>query len=172
METWLASGGGLLDDLGINLKVWAVQVSIFVATFLILSRILFGRVLDHMTRREDEARSLREQLARERADHERLAKEYEARMARVDQEAYAKLQSILKEALATASASVARAQAEAKAMVEQARGEIAREKSEASARLRAEVRRLTLAAVEKALQTPLDPAVHGAAVDRFISERS
>ena len=41
MEPLLAAGGGILDDLGINLKVWGVQVVVFVVTFLVLSRLLF-----------------------------------------------------------------------------------------------------------------------------------
>ena len=54
MISSLLASGGLLDDLGINGKVVATQVVIFVTTFLLLGRILFGRALSHLQQREDE----------------------------------------------------------------------------------------------------------------------
>ena len=44
--------GKLLVDLGINWKILAIQVVIFVTTFLLLSKLLFGRVLSHLQQRE------------------------------------------------------------------------------------------------------------------------
>ncbi|MBV8881173.1 MAG: hypothetical protein JO332_14505, partial [Planctomycetaceae bacterium] len=53
MISALLASGGLLQDLGINPVVVATQVVVFVITFLLLSRILFGRALGHMQQRED-----------------------------------------------------------------------------------------------------------------------
>lgn len=171
--TLLASGdqAGLLEQLGINLKVLGTQVVIFVITFLVLSRLLFGRVLDHMTQREEEVRRSQEALKRDQEEAARLTQQVDAHLAKVDREAYDRMQALLKEALATAAGIVARAQEEAKRQVEQARAEIAREKQAAAGQLRSDVTRLTLAAAEKILDSPLDPAVHGALVQKFVSER-
>ncbi len=169
METILAAG--LLDDLGINLKVWATQVAIFVVTFLVLSRVLFGRTLSFMQRREEEARTARDAIERDRAEVARMAKEVEAHLAKIDKEAYDKTQAILKEALAASQATVAKAQADARAEVERAAAEVAREKREALVKLRAEVARLTLEVAEKVLETKLDPSAQ-AVVQKFVSERS
>jgi F-type H+-transporting ATPase subunit b len=168
----LASGGGLLDDLGINLVVVATQVVIFVITFLLLGRILFGRALGHLQQREAEIKKAHDAIRHDRAEVERMTKEYEAQLAKVDKEGYDKTQEILKEALASAQAAVAKAQADAKAETERAAAEIAREKRESLAQLRAEVTRLTLEVAEKVLDTKLDPAAHGAQVQKFIQERS
>src|SRR6185436_16537612 len=171
IPTLLASGG-LLDDLGINFKVVATQVVIFVTTFLLLGRILFGRALAHMQQRESEIKKAHDSIKHERAEIERMTKEYEAHLAKVDKEGYDKTQEILKEALAAAQASVAKAQAEAKAATDRAVADIAREKRESLVQLRSEVTRLTLEVAEKVLDTKLDPAVHGAVVQKFIQGRS
>jgi F-type H+-transporting ATPase subunit b len=168
----LASGGGLLDDLGVNLVVVATQVVIFVTTFLLLGRILFGRALGHLQQRDAEIKKAHDAIEHDRAEIERMTREYEAHLAKVDKEGYDKTQEILKEALAVAQASVAKAQADAKAETERAAAEIAREKRESLAQLRSEVTRLTLEVTEKVLETKLDPAAHGAIVQKFIQGRS
>lgn len=168
----LASGGGLLDDLGVNLVVVATQVVIFVITFLLLGRILFGRALGHLQQRETEIKKAHDAIQHDRAEIERMTREYEAHLAKVDKEGYDKTQEILKEALAAAQASVAKAQADAKAETERASAEIGREKRESLAQLRSEVTRLTLEVAEKVLEVKLDPATHGAQVQKFIQGRS
>lgn len=168
----LAEGGGLLHDLGINPMVLGTQVVIFVITFLLLSRILFGRALGFMQRREEEVRKAHAAIEYDRAEVARLTREYEVHIARVEKEAYDRTQAILKEALATAQATVAKAQAEARAEVDRAAAEIVREKWEGLAQLRAEVTRLTLGVAEKVMDTKLDPALHGERVRKFVQERS
>ena len=172
MTASLLASGGLLEGLGVNLRVFAVQVVIFSVTFLLLSRILFGRVLGFMKKREEEMSSTHEAIVRDREEVARLTKEYEAHLAKVEKESYEKTQAMLKEALATASATVAKAQADAKAEVERALAGIEKEKRESLAQLRAEVTRLTLSVAEKVMETRLDPATHGAVVQKFVSERS
>lgn len=167
-----AAQGGLLEGLGINLRVLATQVVIFSVTFLVLSRVLFGKALGFMQKREEEVKGSHDAIARNRAEVERLTKEYEAHLAKVEKEAYEKTQLILKDALAAAAATVGKAQADAKAEVERAAAEIAREKREGLARLRAEVVRLSIGAAEKVLETKLDPAAAGAAVQKYVQERS
>src|SRR5688572_11266544 len=119
METLLASGG-ILEDMGINLKVWATQVVIFVITFLILSRLLFGRVMANVTRREDEIRKAQESVAHDRSEVARMMKEYEGHLAKADKEAYDRTQVFLKEAISQSQAMVAKAQADARQEVERA----------------------------------------------------
>jgi len=167
-----SGGGGLLHDLGINFAVVATQVVIFVTTFVLLGRILFGRALSHLHQREAEIKKAHDAIQHDRAEVERMTKEYEAHLAKVDKEGYDKTQEIMKEALATAQGAIAKAQADAKAETERATAEIAREKRDSLVKLRAEVTRLTLEVTEKVLDTKLDPASHGAQVDKFIQERS
>ena len=168
----LLADGGLLHDLGINGVVLATQVVIFVVTFLVLAKILFGRALGHIQQREEEIRSAQEAIKRTRSEIERMTREYEAHLAQVDKQGYDKTQDILREALTAAQTAVAKAQADAKAEAERATAEITREKRESLSQLRSEVTRLTLEVASKVLETPLDAATHGAAVEKFIQGRS
>jgi F0F1-type ATP synthase membrane subunit b/b' len=172
MTVSLLAAGGLLEQLGINPVVLATQVVVFVITFLLLSRILFGRTLSNLQQREDEIKKAHDAIQRDRADVERMTKEYEAQIAKVDKEGYAKTQELLKEALATAQANISKAQGEAKAQTDRAIAEIGREKKETLEKLRSDVTRLALDVAEKAMATRLDPNVHGAAVQKFLQERS
>ncbi|MBI2901952.1 MAG: ATP synthase F0 subunit B [Planctomycetes bacterium] len=162
----------ILRDLQVNLRVLGVQVVVFCATFLLLSRILFGRVVDHLRRREEEVRQAHEAIERDRREAEERAKEYQAHLTRIDKEAYDRMQGIYREALAASGQIVTAAQAEARKQVEQARADIGREKREAAARVRADVARFTFEAVERVLETRLDPVRHGAIVEKFIEGRS
>jgi F-type H+-transporting ATPase subunit b len=167
----LLASGGLLQDLGINPVVLATQVVIFVITFLLLSRLLFGRGLEHMQRREDEIQKAHEAIRRERAEVERMTRDYEAHLAKVDKEGYDRTQALLKDALAVAQASIAKAHADAKAESERAIAEIAREKKASLVQLRSDVTRLTLEVAEKVMETRLDAGAQ-AVVQKYIQERS
>ena len=162
---------GLLESLGVNLRVLLTQVVIFSITFLALSRILFGKALGFMQKREEEVKASHEAIERDKAEVARLTKEYEAHLAKVEKEAYDRTQEILKEALGQAAASVAKAQADAKAEVERAQAEIALEKKQGLAQLQAEVARLTQGVAEKVMDTRLDPSAAGAAVQKVLAER-
>ena len=162
---------GLLDELGINPVVLGTQVVIFVATFVILSRLLFGRVLESMTQRERETKQAQEGIEKDRDEAARMTREYEARIAKTDREAYDRMQTILKDAQAASGRIVAEAQTEAKENLDKARQEIRREKEAAMTRLRGEVTRLAIGVVEKVLETKLDTATHGAIAEKFVAER-
>jgi len=171
MISALLASGGLLQDLGINPVVLATQVVIFVVTFLLLSRILFGRALGFMQQREEEIKKAHDAIRHDRAEVERMTREYEAHLAKVDKEGYDKTQALLKDALAAAQASIAKAQADAKTESERAVAEIAREKKASLVQLRSDVTRLTLEVAEKVMDTKLDAGAQ-AAVQKYIQERS
>src|SRR5262249_28402724 len=103
---------------------------------------------------------------------ERMTKEYQAHIAKVNKEGYDKTQEMLKEALAQARAAVDKASTEAKAQTEKAIADINREKKDTLVQLRGDVVRLTLDVAEQAMDTKLDPAVQGQAIQKFIQERS
>src|SRR5436189_2040558 len=118
MISTLLASGGLLQDLGINPVVVATQVVVFVITFLLLSRILFGRALGFMQQREDEIKKSHDAIKHDRAEVERMTKEYDDHLAKVDKDAYDRTQVLLKEAQAESAAAVAKAQTDAKAQSE------------------------------------------------------
>ena len=153
-----AAEGGLLDTLGLNPRVVAVQIVIFVITFLLLSRILFKRVLDGLQTREAELDAARRAAEKDRAELAEAVRRYEERMAQVDRAAYERAQETLRQGLAAAASVVATAQEQARKDVDEALAAVAREKQEARARLKDDIVRLSVEVVEKVLETRLDPA--------------
>lgn len=163
MTALLLAQGGILDDLGINPWVVGMQAIIFFLTFLALRKLLFGRIMDHMTAREAEADRSAETLRHERAEGERLAKEYENELARIDKEAWERLQGVLKEALEARARVVAESQQKASQVTKAALEVIAKERTAALAELRAEVPALARQAAERVLGVPMEPDAFEAA---------
>lgn len=156
--TFCLIAGDVLKDLGINFKVLGTQVVIFLITFLVLSRILFGRVLSHLRRREEEVRQREEGIARQRQEIDTLAAQYEAHIAMVEKEAYDRMQAVLREGLKAGEGILAQAQQEAKQQIDSARKAIVQEREAAGERLRSEAVGMTLDACRKILQMPLNEA--------------
>jgi F-type H+-transporting ATPase subunit b len=155
----LAAEGGILFDLGINPKVVAVQIVIFLATFFILRRLLFVPVMKFMTDREAEAARAAEKIRHERLEGERLAKEYEAHLARIDKEAWDRLQGVLKEALEARARMAAEAQQRTSQETKAALAVIARERDAALETLRKDVPAMSRQAVERVLGVPIERGV-------------
>ncbi|MBI4563707.1 MAG: ATP synthase F0 subunit B [Planctomycetes bacterium] len=161
---------GLLTDLGLNFKVLGVQAIIFLATFFILSKLLFGRALSFMQAREEEAARAREAIRRDREEAERRAKEYENHVARLEKEAYERLQAILKEALETRGKIVADAQRRAAEELKAALEALEQEKRAAMASLRNEILAISQEAAERAIGIPLDGVAMDDAIRNAVAE--
>lgn len=151
--------GKLLDDLGINPTVIGIQAAIFITTFVVLSRLLFGRVLGFMQRREEEQAGLAEKVRRQQEEAKRLQVEVEARLAQAEKEAYARLQDVLKEAIDAKGKKVAEAQRKSRGEIDAARTAIAEEKSRAMERLKVEVERLAREAADRILEESVGESV-------------
>ena len=157
----LLLAGGLLDELGINLKVLGVQAFIFIVTFVVLRRLLFGRMLGFMTSREAEIDRSVQKIRHDRAELEKFTKEYEQHLARIEKEAYDRMQVLLKEGMEARSRISAQAQQQAAAEVKGAVADIAKMKNQALEQLRQDVPAIAQQAVERVLGVPLEGAKGG-----------
>jgi len=158
MNSLLLSAPDILENLGINPLVLAVQAFIFIVTFTVLRRLLFGRMLKFMTDREAEVDRSQEAIRRDRAELERFTKEYELNIARIEKEAYDRMQVLLKEGMEARSRISAQAQQQAAAEVKAAVADIARMKNQALEQLRKDVPAIAQQAVERVLGVPLEGA--------------
>jgi F-type H+-transporting ATPase subunit b len=156
MASLLLAEGGILFDLGINPKVVAVQIVIFLTTFFILRRLLFVPVMKFMTEREAEAERAAEKIRFERAEGDRLAKEYELHLARIDKEAWDRLQAILKEAIEARGRMAAEAQQRAAQETRAALEVISKERTAALAALKKDIPAMSRQAVERVLGVPFE----------------
>jgi len=156
MMSGLLLAEGLLTDLGINFKILLVQAFIFIVTFAILRRLLFARMLGFMTSREAEMEKSVQAIRHDRAEIEKFAKEYEAHLARIEKEAYDRMQAVLKEGLEAKGRISAQAQQQAAAEVKAALAAIAQEKEKALVALRKDVPAIARQAVERVIGVPLE----------------
>ena len=163
MAALLLAEGGILADLGIHPMVVLAQMFIFGITFIALRKLLFGRIMDHMTAREAETQRAEEKIRIDRAEGVRLAKEVEANLARIDKEAWERLQGVLKESIEARSRITAEAQARAAQETKAALEVIGRERNAALETLRKEVPALAMQAAERILGVPMEPDAVAAA---------
>jgi|SRR5688572_2645899 len=163
MTALLLAEGGILADLGINPKVVLVQIIIFVVTFILLRKILFLPVMKFMTEREGEAERAAEKIRADRAEAERLLKEYEAQLARIDKEAWERLQGILKESMEARAKIAAAAQQRAAQETQAALAAIAKERAAALESLRKEIPAMVRQTVERVIGLPLEAGAFEAA---------
>ena len=146
----------ILSDLGINGMVLLVQACIFIVTFAILRRLLFARMLGFMTSREAEMEKSVQAIRHDRAELEKFAKEYEAHIARIEKEAYDRMQAVLKEGLEAKGRISAQAQQQAAAEVKAAVAAIRQEKEKALVALQKDVPAIARQALERVIGVPLE----------------
>ena len=164
MAALLLAEGGILFDLGINIQVVIAQALIFFATFVILRKLLFARVMKFMTDREAEAERQAAKIRVDLAEAEKLTKEYEAHIARIDKEAWERLQGVLKEALEARAKIAAEAQVRASQEAKNALAAITREKAAAMDALRKEVSTMTRQSIERVIGVPVEEGALEAAL--------
>jgi F-type H+-transporting ATPase subunit b len=109
-------------------------------------------------------------VERDRAETARLLKDYEARLAKADREAYERAQAALTEGLAAAQAIVAKAAAQASEEVATSAAAFVQARQEARPKIRAEVSRLALEMAGKAVGGPPGAAATSA-VDAWLAGR-
>jgi F-type H+-transporting ATPase subunit b len=166
MTVTLLAAGGLLEDLGINPVVLAIQAGLFVITFFALKRLLFDPIVKHMMDREADARRQTDGIRHAREELQRLQSEYAAKIAAIEKEAYDRLQAVLKQALEERARIVGEAQQRAAEETRRALAAIEEEKRAAMGAIRGQVSALARQAAQRILGVPVDPKALEAAAAR------
>lgn len=154
----------------LNPVALGVQVVIFLALLAILYKVLWKRIHTHMEQRATSIKDTFDKIERDKAEVERLTREYGDKLAGIEREANAKLQEAVKEGQAARARMIAEAQAESAAALDKAKREIGIEKEKAVEELRGEVVRLTLKAAERVIEQTMTPEIHGKLVDRYLKD--
>lgn len=147
---------GLLHDLGIDLKAIIIQAIGFICLFLILKRYVFGMVGGLLESRRREIFERDRKLALEQAEAERLSSEIRQRLAEVEAEARARIQSAIVQADQERERILDDARVKALRQIESATDEIQREKDRALLELRAHLADLAIAMASKIIDENLD----------------
>ena len=144
-RTALHRGDAMLEMLSrepffFDWRIALVQMAAFGVFFLILKALVFDRLLGFMHARREILDTTARRVANARRDVERLAAEYEAKLAVADKAAYEEMQKVVRDGIAAKAAILAAAQEDARTAVEEARVAVAAEKEEALRTLDDQVR--------------------------------
>ena len=137
---------------------------------MLFRSLLYKPLIGAIQAREDEINANLRKAAEDRAEAERLRREFEAQIANAQREAQEIINKAVKNATAVKEQIEAEARARAAEMLEQATQTIEREKAKAVAELRREVADLAVAVAGKVIEKSLDDAEHRRLADSFVSE--
>jgi len=135
-----------------------------------LHRFLYKPLLGAISARENEIESALKKAAEDRAEADRLRKEFEAQIANSQREAQEIINKAVKGANAAKEQIEADARAKASELLENATKTIEREKTKALAELRQEVANLAVAVAGKVIEKNLDTAEQKRLADSFVAE--
>ncbi|MXZ01045.1 F0F1 ATP synthase subunit B [Candidatus Poribacteria bacterium] len=163
------AGGGLLSLLGIDPKTIIIQVIGFLVVLAVLWKFVFGKVGGLLEERREGIVAQLEQLRTDREELDRLTAETRQRLADIETEAQAKIQTAIAQGDAERQQILTQARQEAETEIARARAEIQREKDEAILELRGVVAELAIDAAGKIISEELNAERHQHIIDASIS---
>jgi len=144
------------------------QILNFLILLVLLTAVLTKPIKKILAERQSYIENNITAAEENRAEAERLRKEYETFLENTKKEAQEMLREATKQAQANRDEIIAAAQKEATAIIERANAEIEREKNKALAELRDQVTALAVLAAGKIIEKNLDEATHQYLVNDFI----
>ena len=162
--------GEIIKTFGIQLDFVLTMAIAFVLLFLILKKFAFGPIFGTLQARQDKIRGDLDDAEARRNEMVQLQKEYEQRLAQIEDEARNKIQEATRHAQAAREELLEKARAEAQAIVDRAHGEIVREREIANAEMRNQIALLSTAAAGRLIKQTLDPSSHGRLIDEVIAD--
>jgi F-type H+-transporting ATPase subunit b len=158
----------ILQQLGIDPKVIAAQVTGFILLWIVLSKFLFRPVLNMLDERKQDIKSTYDAAEDERAKAEESRADYERRLAGIEAEARSHIQAAVKDAERAKSEIMADAKARSQDILRRGQEELAREREKTLAQLREEVVNISISAAGKIIGESLDEDKHRKLVGDFI----
>ena len=159
----------ILNALGIDPKMLVTQIVGFIILVLLLKRFLYAPLFSVIDQRQADIKATYDQLDADRAAMERTRREYEERLAGIENEARERIQAAIKEAQALRDGIVTDARQQAETIVQRGRNESERERQKAFLEMRQEIVHLAVAAAGKLVGDSLDGPRQSKLVDDFIT---
>lgn len=135
-----------------------------------LYKFLYKPLLGAISAREQEIENALKKAAEDRAEADRLRKDFESQIANAQREAQEIINKAVKNATATKEQIESDARAKASELLENATKTIEREKGKALAELRQEVANLAVSVAGKVIEKNLDTAEQKRLADSFVAE--
>jgi len=157
-----------LQQLGITPALLLTQIVGFLILMLLLWRFAFSKIFGVLDERRSSIQATYDQMDADRARMETTRREYEQRLANIEEEAREKIQAAVKEAQSLRDNLVADARTQAETIVTQGRNESERDRQKAFLEMRSQIVTLAVSAAGKVIDANLDGARQTKLVDDFI----
>ena len=158
----------ILDLFGIEPKFFLTISLGFLILFFILKTYAFGPIFGMLQARQDKIRGDLDDAEARRNEMVSLQKQYEQRLAQIEDEARDKIQAAVKEAQAAREELLQKAHADADEVRRRAQDDIAREREIANAEMRDQIAKLSAQVAGRLIKQTLDPAAHARLIDDVI----
>ena len=159
----------MLEQLGIDWKLILVMLTGFLLLVFILSKFAFRPILNLLDKRQSTIQGNIDEAQNRRNEMVNLQRDYESRLAKIEEEARDKIQGAVKEAQAARDEILSKAKSESEAIVARGREEIQVEKQKALIEMRDQVADLAISAATRIVRTNLDGGNHARLVDDVIA---
>ena len=159
----------LLNSLNIDPAAILVNIVGFVVLLFIARSLVFIPIGKVITERQSEITKTYDTIDRDKNAMEATRRDYETRLAAIEEERREKVQKAIAEAQATRDQIVSEAQTRAKETVDRAQTEAAREQREGVIALRQQIVDLALGAATKVIGEGLDETRQRKLIDDFIA---
>lgn len=155
-----------MEALGIDPKFLLIQAVSFLLLVFVLTKFAFRPLLNLLEARQQTIRNDLDQAESRRLEMERLQKDYEERLAKIEDEARDKIQQAIKQAEGIRDEILTKARTESEQVLAAGRAEIDRDRIRSMAQMRNEIADLAIHAAQSVVGKNLSAQGH----DQLIAE--
>ena len=155
-----------MEALGLSPQFLIIQAVSFVLLLVVLTKFAFRPILNILEERQKSIRDDLDSAESRRLEMERLQKDYETRLAQIEDEARDKIQQAIKQAEGVRDEILSKARTESEQVLAAGREEIDRDRIRSMAQMRNEVADLAIHAAQSVVGKNLSSAGH----DQLIAE--
>lgn len=159
----------VLTSLGIDGRSILISAVGFLILMTVLVKFAFGPLFGMLEKRQSSIQGNIDEAQNRRNEMVNLQREYEERLAKIEDEARDKIQGAIKEAQAARDEIIAKAKADSEAVLTRGREELEIEKQKALIEMRDQVADLAISAASRVVKTNLDGANHARLIDDVIA---
>lgn len=162
----------ILDSLAFNIPIFFAQVVLFVVLLIAMNALYWQPMLAFLRGRDQQIADAYTTVGQTRHEMEQLRADYQTRIAAIEAEARARIQSAIKEAQTERERLIAETRAQSEASIKQGIADMEREKSEALLALREQMVGMALTAAGKALHSAGDATTLQRTVEESVARGS
>ena len=158
----------ILQQLGITLPLLFTQIIGFIILMVVLHRVFTTKVFSILDERRATIQASYDQLDADRAAMADARRDYEQRLANIEEQARERIQAAIKDGQDLRDSLVADARKQSESIIEQGRNDIQRERRQAFIEMRQQIVSLAISAAGKVVGESLNDARQTKLVDDFI----